>query len=365
MVGTHADALIADALVKGIPGFDLPTAYEAIRHDAFAVRGGRQGQREYLALGYLPPKATGDCISAGLDYAYDDWCVAQAAKLLGKRADYRALMERSQNYRKQWDPHLGFMRAKNADGTWADPNFDEFAWGRGYCEGGPWQCSWAVQHDPLGLANLLGGKIAMVAKLDRLFAQPPTYHPGGYGGVIHEMREMAAVPFGQCALSNQPSFYIPFLYAAVGQPWKTEYWTRKACAELFNAGPQGYPGDEDNGSASSWYLLSAMGFYPLAPGHPSYVLTSPALAQTIIHFAPGRDFVVAAPGNGPRKIYVQRRRLNGQPVDRTWIAHREIAAGGVLEVDLDDRPNVRNISDAELPYSASRELRDVTSQKGM
>jgi putative alpha-1,2-mannosidase len=177
------------------------------------------------------------------------------------------------------------------------------------------------------------------------------------------MREMAAVQFGQCALGNQPSFHIPYLFAAVGQPWKTEYWTRKACAELFNAGPQGYPGDEDNGSASCWYLLSALGLYPLAPGHPSYVLTSPAIAKAVIHLASGKVFAVVATGNGPHNIYVRERRLNDRQVTRTWIAHRDIAAGGVLEVDLADKPHVRDIPDDELPYSASRELQDAISNK--
>jgi predicted alpha-1,2-mannosidase len=356
MSGTHADAMVADAVVKDIPGFDVATAYEALRHDAFDIRGGRHGMREYLSLGYMPPSATADTVSGSLDYVYDDWCVAQAAKHLGKQDDYRALMDRSQNYRKLWDSKVGFMRGKNADGTWVSKEFDEFAWGRGYCEGGPWQCSWAVPHDPVGLAELLGGKEAMVAKLDRLFSQAPTFHPGGYGGVIHEMREMAAVPFGQCCMGNQPSFHIPYLYAAIGQPWKTEYWTRKACDELFNAGPRGYPGDEDNGSMSCWYLLSAMGFYPLAPADPSYVLTSPAVGKAVIHLASGKDFVITAAANGPKNIYVQARHLDDRPLTRTWIAHRDVVAGGVLQVDLADKPAMRAVTDEELPYSASREL---------
>jgi putative alpha-1,2-mannosidase len=172
------------------------------------------------------------------------------------------------------------------------------------------------------------------------------------------------VQFGQCALGNQPSFHIPVLYASIGQPWKTEFWTRKACAELFNAGPQGYPGDEDNGSTSCWYLLSALGLYPLAPAHPTYVMTSPAIAKAVIHLASGKDFIIAAPGNGPQKIYVRGRRLNDRPVTRTWIAHRDIAAGGVLEVDLDEKPHVRDVPDGELPYSASRELQDTVFRKG-
>ncbi|MEN6451409.1 MAG: GH92 family glycosyl hydrolase [Thermoguttaceae bacterium] len=358
MVGTHADAMIADAMVKHIPGFDLETAYAAIRKDAFGVRakpsdGGRGGMKEYLELGYVPPRAMPDWLSASLDFAYDDWCVAQAAKLLGKNDDYQVLMQRAQNYRKCWDPQVGFMRAKKADGSWADPHFDEFAWGNGYCEGGPWQCSWAVQHDAAGLAELLGGRDALAAKLDQLFAAPTTFHPGGYRRVIHEMEEMAALKSGQYAQSNQPSFHHPYLYAAAGQPWKTERWTRKACAEFYNSSPRGYIGDEDNGSAASWYLLSSMGFYPLTPGHPSYVFTSPAVTKAIIHMPSGKEFTILAPGNGPKQVYVQKRLLNGQPVAATWIAHQDIAAGGKLEVELGDEPNVRTPSDDELPYSAS------------
>ena len=360
MVGTHADAMVADAMVKGIRGFDLQTAYAAIRKDAFGVGtseqdGGRRGMQEYLALGYIPPKAANDWISAGLDFAYDDWCVAQAAKLLGETNDYQVLMGRAQNYRKNWDPQVGFMRAKNADGTWAESQFDEFAWGNGYVEGGPWQDSWAVQHDAAGLAELLGGQAALAAKMDKLFSLPPTFHFGGVRHVIHEMSEVVPLKMGQCALNNQPSFHIPYLYIPAGQPWKTEYWTRKACAELINSGPQGYPGDEDNGSMSSWYLLNAMGFYPLTPGHPSYVFTSPAITKAVIHLAEGKTFTIAAPGNGPQRIYVQRRKLNGKEVTNTWIAHQDIIAGGRLEVELGDKPNERVVKDDELPYSASNE----------
>jgi predicted alpha-1,2-mannosidase len=367
MVGTHADAMIADAIVKGIPGFDVQTAYEALRKDAFVVGskggGGRLGMKEYLELGYLPADTDRYWVSASLDFAYDDWCVAQAAKRLGKNDDYESLMQRSQNYRKSWDPRVGFMRAKKADGTWAEPKFDEFAWGNGYAEGGPWQCSWAVQHDAAGLAELLGGKAALAAKLDKMFASPPTSHPGGYRSRIHEMDEMVALKSGQWAQSNQPSYHHPYLYAAAGQPWKTEFWTRKGCAEFYHSGPQGYIGDEDTGSSASWYLLSSMGFYPLTPGHPSYVFTSPAITKAVIHLAGGKDFTISAPGNGAQNIYVQERKLNGKEITSTWISHQDIAAGGTLEMKLGDKPNKRVVKDDELPYSASRELVDLSLLK--
>lgn len=360
MVGTHADAMIADAIVKGVKGFDVTTAYAAIRRDAFDVRdnpsgGGRNSMKEYLSLGYVPARSSRDWISATLDFAYDDWCIAQAAKTLGKQDDYRVLMRRAQNYRNLWDSKVGFMRGKNADGSW-DGDFDEFAWGNGYCECGPWQGSWAVQHDAEGLAQLLGGRKALAAKLEKLFNQPPVYHVGGYTGILSQMREMAAVKFGQWAIGNQPGFHFPYLYAAAGQPWKMEYWTRKACAELYGSEPQhGYPGDEDNGSSSSWYLLTAMGFYPLTPGHPSYVLTSPVARKATIHLPGGKTFVISAPSNSDKNIYAHKRFLNGREHTKTWIAHADIVNGGVMEVSLGEQPNERALAEDELPYSASSE----------
>ena len=358
MVGTHSDAIIADAIVKGIKGFDVATAYAAIRRDAFDVRtqssgGGRNSMQEYLALGYVPARASRDWISATLDFAYDDWCVAQAAKALGRGDDYAVLMRRAQNYRNLWDPTTGFMRSKNADGTW-EGDFDEFAWGRGYCECSPWQGSWAVQHDAEGLSELLGGRMAMAAKLDRLFSQPSIFHLGDHGGVIHEMREMAEVKFGQWAQNNQPSFHLPYLYAATGQPWKMEYWTRRACAELYGSEPEhGFPGDEDNGSSSCWYLLSALGFYPLTPAHPSYILTSPAVRKATIQLPEGKTFVLSAPGNGDKAVFVQKRFLNGREHTKAWLSHGELVNGGVMEVELGEKPRERVLANEDLPYSAS------------
>ena len=202
MPGSHANAMVVDAMAKGITGFDYNTAYEALHHDAFDIPprskhpGGRAGLGVYLKLGYLPPKAAEYWVSNTLDYAYDDWCVAQAAKLMHQTADYQTLMQRSLNYRNLWDPAVQFMRSKDATGQWSDSNFDEFAWGGAYAESGPWQASWAVQHDVLGLADLVGGPAAFGEKLDRLFHQPSVFHTGAYGGEIHEMTEFAAVEHG-------------------------------------------------------------------------------------------------------------------------------------------------------------------------
>jgi len=307
---------------------------------------------EYIERGYVVDGHCQYAMSSSLDYAYDDWCVAQAARKLGKMDDYRLLMERAKNYRKSWDPSVGFMRARDAEGKWVEP-FDEFAWGGPYVEGGPWQCSWAVQHDVAGLIELVGGPKAMVTMLDKLLTMEPTFHTGGYGVVIHEMSEMAAVKFGQYDHGNQPGHHILYLFTAAGEPSKTEYWTRKVCRELYHSGPKGFAGDEDNGEMASWYLLNALGIYPLTPGRPEYVLTSPLFAKMTIHLENGRDFVVAAPKNSDTAVYVQKRTLNGKPYTNTWIAHEEILRGGQMQVDQAETPLVRKLEARELPYSMS------------
>jgi predicted alpha-1,2-mannosidase len=327
-------------VAKNVKGFYVPTAYEGIRKNGFENppdgTKGRPGLNDYAKLGYVPGKR-GYAVSQSLDYAYDDWCVAQVAKALGKTEDHDLLAARSQSYRKLWDPSVGFFRARTANGEWDGP-FDEFAWGDPYVEGGAWQCTWAAAHDVAGLAQLMGGEKSMGEKLDRMLGLPPAYTVGSYGQVIHEMTEMAVARFGQYAHSNQPAHHVLYLYAAIGQPWKTQYWTRKVCSELYNAGPQGFCGDEDNGEMSCWYLLSAMGIFPLCPGDANYTLTSPLFDSITLALPDGKSFVVSTTHNGPNNAYVQSRTLNGQPFTGDRIPHDMIRAGGQLKVDLGPRP---------------------------
>ena len=338
MIGTHVDAVYADAVVKGIKGFDVATAYEGIRKDAFEVpprnNVGRPALKHYLEEGYVPGGHDGYSASTSLDYAYDDWCVAQVAKALGKTDDYEALMKRSKNYKASWDPKVGFFRPRDAEGAFMHEPFDEFGWSNGYVEGGPWQCSWAVQHDIDGLAELMGGKKAMGEKLDQLMGLPPVFHVGGYGNVIHEMTEMANSRFGQYAQSNQPSHHILYLFSAIGQPWKTEYWTRKVCEELYNSGPHGFPGDEDNGEMSCWFLLSSMGFYPLCVGDPHYTLTSPLFDEVTLHLPNGKTFTIKTDNNGKHNVFVRSRTLNGQPFIASTISHEQIVGGGEMVMEM-------------------------------
>lgn len=364
MPGNYADTMVADAVVKGIPGFDVKTAYAALHKDAFEVPsttpgkpvGGRADLDEYLRLGYVPARKTEYWVSMTLDYAYNDWCVAQVAKHMGDSEAYEALMKRSQNYRNLWDPTTGFMRSKNADGQWSNRDFDEYAWGGAYTESGPWQSSWGVQHDALGLADLVGGPTAFGDKLDDLFTHPPIFKVGAYRNVIHEMVEFVAVGMGQYGACNQPSFHLPYLYTAIGQPWKTEYWTRRACRQLYGPGPDGFIGDDDNGSSSSWYLLSSIGLYALTPGHPSFVFTSPEFDSVKIALPNGKTIKIVTKNNSERNVYVQSRSVNGKPWTKAWISYADLVGGASIVDTMSAQPMVRKLKGEELPYSAKTEL---------
>lgn len=275
MPSTLIDAVIADAVVKDIGDKSLwEDALSGMIHHANTAAPescyGRTGVDAYLRYGYIPYDVVNPSVNLTLDAAYGDFCIAQVAKTLGHREIEEEYRGRSLNYRHLFDEKTGFMRAKDSDGRFAE-SFNPFAWGGPYCESSAWQATFAVPHDIDGLANLYGGREKMIEKLDDLFAAPPYYDPAGYGFVIHEMVEMAKADFGQCAISNQPSFHLPYLYAALGEPEKTDYWINRLCKEAFSADDDGFPGDEDNGTTAAWYIFSCLGLYPLCPGKPEYV----------------------------------------------------------------------------------------------
>ena len=276
MPSTLLDAIIADAAVKGIIGGDLlETAFNGMLHHANSESGhpdlGRTGAEAYVKYGYVPADIVeNNNVNLTLDAAYGDFCIAQVAKVLGKTEISDEYMKRSKNYKNLFDSKTGFMRAKNTDGSFKEP-FDCFDWAEEYTEGSAWQSSFAVPHDIDGLAELYGGKKNLIAKLDELFATPPLYGTSGYGSEIHEMSEMAAVDFGQCAISNQPSFHIPYLFAALGEKEKTEYWVKFLCENAFSYTDNGFPGDEDNGATAAWYILSVLGIYDICPGKNKYI----------------------------------------------------------------------------------------------
>ena len=275
MPSTLIDAVICDGAVKGfIDKADLETALEGMIHHSEKNSGkrnfGRNGAETYCKLGYVPYDEEKESVNLTLDAAYGDWCIAEIAKILGKADIESKYRKRALNYRNLFDKETGFMRAKNKKGEFR-PDFTPFGWGRDYTEGSAWQTSFAVPHDIEGLAELYGGREKLIEKIDELFAAPPEYEVIGYGSEIHEMTEMAAVDFGQCAISNQPSFHIPYIYSALGDVEKTAYWVRKLCDNAFSYENDGFPGDEDNGTTAAWFIFSVLGLYPFCPGKPEFV----------------------------------------------------------------------------------------------
>jgi predicted alpha-1,2-mannosidase len=344
MIGTHGDSVIADAYMKGIRDYDAQKAYAAIRKDATEPGTGifkrRPGLGDYIRLGYVPAdRGAPESASSTLEYAYDDFCVAQMARSLGKQDDYQTFLARSRNYRNLFDAATGFMRGRNADGKFTEP-FDPLEWGGVYTEGDAWQWLWSVQQDVPGLMQLLGGKEAFIRKLDELFSTTPDFKVGGYRRVIHEMTEAKMEGMGQYAHINEPVHHVVYLYDYAGQPWKTQKWVREVESRLYKPGPAGWLGDEDTGQTSAWYVFSALGFYPVNPGQPIYALGSPLFDKAAIHLENGKTFHVEARRKAG-DFYVQSATLNGKPLDRAWISHQEIAHGGTLRFTLGPKPNER------------------------
>lgn len=274
MPGTLVEATISDACVRGIIKDDLLNrAYKVLIREVFDINPnkihGRKGNHEHVKLGYVSTNLH-ESINSTCDYSYCDFCVAQVSKLVGDMGNYEILMKRSKNYAHLFDPQTGFLRGKDANGNFA-MTFNPYEWGGNNCEGSSWQNSFAVYHDIDGLAELHGGKEKLIKKLDELFAADPKYTVGYYDNEIHEMSEMSSVDFGQCAISNQPSFHIPWLYSYLGEKEKTEYWIEKIVDKLFSYKETGFPGDEDNGTMACWYIFACLGFYPLCPGKLEYV----------------------------------------------------------------------------------------------
>ncbi len=286
MPGTLVEAVIADACVKGIVDGDLrKRAYRALLKNAYAsgagTRHGRTGSEEYAKYGYVP-NSFRESVNHTCDCAYGDFCIAQVARLEGDEEEAKKLYERSKNFRNLFDGESGFLRGKDIEGNVKKP-FDPFDWGGDYCEGSAWQNGFSVYHDVEGLAELYGGRDKLRMKLDELFSSKPIFETGGYGEEIHEMSEMASVDFGQCAISNQPSFHLPWLYAALGDRCKTEFWVEKLASEAFSSASDGFPGDEDNGTMAAWYVFACLGFYPLCPAKKEFVAAKPLFRKITVN----------------------------------------------------------------------------------
>ncbi|HTJ12550.1 MAG TPA: glycoside hydrolase family 92 protein, partial [Dinghuibacter sp.] len=358
MLGNHAISLLTDAWVKGIRTFNPDSALKAYAHEVmnkgpWGGANGRAGWKEYFELGYVPYPESQGSTAQTQEYAYDDFCGYTLAKAVGNKFYENVFARQMYNYRNVFDTVTGFMRGRQANGRWV-PHFDPYVWGGPYTEGNAWHYNWSVFHDVRGLIGLMGGDARFIAKADSVWTDPDTVRFGTYGGWIHEMKEMVIEGLGQYEQGNQPIQHLVYLYSYAGQPWKTQYHVREIMSKLYNATESGYPGDEDEGAMSSWYVLSAMGIYSVCPGTDQYVLGSPVFGKCTLSLENGRTFTIEAEGNSPTNVYIQSATLNGKPYDLNYITYGDITAGGVLHLVMAPRPNTsRGVAPAARPFSVS------------
>ena len=358
MIGNHALSLIADAWAKGFRAYDPTHAMKAMFNEVTnkgpgGPANGRDGWKDYFIYGYVASPDYREATAKTLEYCYNDWCAMQFASKTGQPF-YEALFKKHiYNYRNVFDASTGFMRGRQKDGSW-QPDFDPIEWGGAFTEGCAWHYLWSVFHDVQGLINLLGGDKAFVDKLDSVFTVPGDFKVGTYNRVIHEMAEMKMINMGQYAHGNQPIQHMIYLYNYAGKPWKTQHWVRRVMDELYDATPNGYPGDEDQGQTSSWYVISAMGLYSVCPGTTEYVIGSPLFPKMTIHLENGKQLVIEARNNSRENVYIQSASLNGQPFTRNYLHYDELMKGGILRYEMGNAPALqRGIANEDRPFSVS------------
>ncbi len=359
MIGSNSASLIADSYLKGIRGYDIETLYEAILKNTEGKGPvssvGRFGAEYYNELGYIPyDVGIRENTARTLEYGYADYCIAELAKELGKPQEEIELFEkRSQNYKNVFDPETKLMRGKNEDGTFQSP-FNPYKWGDAFTEGNSWHYTWSVFHDVEGLAQLMGGHDGFTAMLDSVFEVPPIFDNSYYGFTIHEIREMQIVNMGNYAHGNQPVQHMIYLYNYAGQPWKTQQHIREVLTKLYQPTPDGYCGDEDNGQTSAWYVFSALGFYPVCPGTPEYVIGTPLFEKVKIEMPTGNILTISAPG-ADGNYYIQNAEFQGKELETSYLNHDELLEGGTLKFEMGETPN-KNLwtSPESFPFSVTK-----------
>jgi predicted alpha-1,2-mannosidase len=330
MVGYHAVPVVVDAYFKGLLAADPERAYEAIKNSAMRDDRGLDSVKK---IGYIPAEREGESVAKAMEYAIDDWCIAQMAKALGKQEDYEYFSTRAKAYREYFDPNTRFMRGKMADGNWREP-FDPVASSHrrdDFCEGNGWQYLWLVPQDPEGLIELLGGDEPFGEKLDELFTVESAKSEDASADISGLI--------GQYAHGNEPGHHTTYLYAFVGQQWKTARLVRKILTTLYSDQPDGLSGNEDCGQMSAWYVFSAMGIYPVNPAAGVYVFGSPIVDEATIALPGDKSFTIVARNNSPDNIYIQSAELNGKPYGKSFITHPDIVAGGELTFVMGPEPN--------------------------
>lgn len=329
MIGDHGIAMLGDAIVKDIPGFDYEEAYRLMRKNAFQVNTdkksyvegkGRRALDSYLQYDYIPLEDNvwdafhkREQVSRTLEYAYDDFVLSQVACKLGKKVDYEVLSHRAMNYKNVIDPETGYARGRHADGKWVEPfEFDKSA--DYICEGTPFHYTWYVPHDVEGLMKHIG-KERFINRLDTFFEKDYYWH------------------------GNEPGHHIPYLFALSGEPWETQKWVHRILEREYYPAPDGLSGNDDAGQMSAWLVFGMMGFYPVCPGSPYYVIGSPGFEEVVITLESGREFRVEAKGYSEKNIYIQSATLNGKPYSRSILSHEDIMKGGILSFVMGSEPN--------------------------
>jgi len=327
MIGYHSVPVIVDAYIKGIKGFDTEKALQAMRKSA--TREGNIGLAALDKNGYISTEDESESVSKTLEYAYDDWCIAQFAKATGNMDEYNYFIKRGQNYKNMFDPSTGFMRARS-NGGWFNP-FDPFEVNFNYTEANSWQYSFSAVQDMSGFIQLHGGKENLSKKLDKLFSAS-TKTSG------RDQSDITGL-IGQYAHGNEPSHHIAYLYPFAGQPWKTQKLVHQILNSLYHNNPDGLTGNEDCGQMSAWAVMSAMGFYPVTPGTEQYVIGTPWFNKVTINLENGKKFVIKANGISASNYYIRSAKLNGIKHDASSLNHTDIMNGGELIFTMTNTPN--------------------------
>lgn len=323
MTGYHSVPIIADAMLKGIEGFDYEIAYEAMRKSAFQ---NQRGTPEYIQYGYLPQDKHGWSVTITLEYAFDDWCIAQVAKMLGKTADYALFMKRAMSYKNLFDAQSGFMRGKDSKGQFVepfDPLLSEHGFDGQYIEGTAWQHSFFVPHDLDGFAELFGGKEKLVQKLDELFTAPSVLRGDNVSMDVTGL-------IGQYAHGNEPSHHIIYMYTALGYPDKAAHWLQIVADSMYKTGPDGLIGNDDCGQMSAWYVWTSLGLYPMNPASGEYVFGVPFVEQATVQLPNNRTLEIRVERVKEKGKGIAAVEWNGKRIPVRSIAHRDILQGGKL-----------------------------------
>ena len=362
MVGNNSASIVTGTYLKGLGTECIDKLYQTLVYATEHVHptvhsSGRLGHEYYNSLGYIPyDVGINENVARTLEYAYDDWCLLQLARRLGRpQEELDKWAGRALNYRNVFDPSVCLMRGRNADGSFQEP-FSPYKWGDAYTEGNAWHYTWSVFHDVQGLIDLMGGPETFTQMLDSVWVVPPIYDDSYYHARIHEITEMQVADMGNYAHGNQPAQHMVYLYDWAGQPWKTQMYARKVMEELYRCTPDGYCGDEDNGQTSAWYILSALGFYPVCPAGDEYAIGSPLFPKAVIHLENGRDVVITAKDNGPGKVYIAKVRLNGRNWTKNYLKYGDLVKGARIRYTMSATPvKTRGTAPEDAPYSFSRE----------